>query len=89
MEKKTAMSDESEEERARTEMKTESQNAATSMREQWLVMQRMAVSKNDHILSFGEVFKTSLTSWNPFNVRFAITLLHMADCPQKYVCHAY
>ena len=30
------------------------------MREQWLVMQRMAVSKNDHILSFGEVFKTSL-----------------------------
>ena len=58
------------------------------MREQWLVMQRMAVSKNDHILSFGEVFKTSLTSWNPFNVRFAITLLHMADCP-KSTCHAY
>ena len=45
-----------------------------STREQWLVKQRMAVSRSDHILTFGEVFKTSLTSWNSFNVHFAILL---------------
>ena len=45
-----------------------------SMREQWPAKQKMAVSRNDHILMFGEVFKTSLTSWNSFNVWFAILL---------------
>ena len=38
------------------------------------VKQRMAVSRNDHILVFGKVFKTSLTSWNSFNIYFAILL---------------
>jgi len=55
---------------AKTEAKIETQNAATTMarsmstREQWLVKQRMAVLRNNHILTFGKVFKTSLTSWN-------------------------
>ena len=32
----------------------------------------MTASRNDHIVMFGEVFKNSLTSWNSFNVSFAI-----------------
>ena len=42
-----------------------------STREQQLVKQRMAISKNHHIFAFGEVFETSLTS---FNISFAILL---------------
>ena len=38
----------------------------------------MAVSRNDHILTFGEVFETSLTSWN------SVTLLSMFQC---MLCH--
>ena len=34
-----------------------------STREQWLAKQRMAVSRNNHILAFGEVFETLLTFW--------------------------
>ena len=45
-----------------------------STREQWLEKQRMVISRNNRILVFGEVFKTSLTSWNSFNIRFAILL---------------
>ena len=48
-----------------------------STREQQLVKQRVAVSRNDYILTFGEVFETSLTFWdsmNSFSVRFAILL---------------
>ena len=45
-----------------------------STREQWLAKQRMAVSRNDPTFVFGEVFKTSLTSRNSCNVRFAILL---------------
>ena len=60
------------------EAKIESQNAATTMvrsmstREQRLVKQRMAVLRNNHILTFGKVFETSLTSWNalPFFSHF-------------------
>ena len=61
-----------------------------STRDQWLAKQRIAVSRNGHILTFGEVFKTLLTSWNSFNVPFAIllTLLNMADRPNS-MCHAY
>ena len=51
-----------------------------STREQRLAKQRVAVSRNDHILAFGEVFETSLTFWNSFNVRFAILLT---------LCHTY
>jgi len=43
-----------------------------STREQHLLKQRMTASRNDHIVTFGEVFKNSLTSWNSFNVSFAI-----------------
>ena len=43
-------------------------------REQRLAKKRMAVSGNDHIRAFGEMFETSLTSWNSINVRFAILL---------------
>ena len=35
----------------------------------------MAISRNDCMLTFGEVFETSLTAWNFFNIHFAI-LLH-------------
>ena len=42
--------------------------------------QRVAISRNDHILVFGEVFETSLTFWNSFNIRFAILLT---------LCHTY
>ena len=45
-----------------------------STREQQLAKQRVAVSRNDHILAFGEVFETSLTFWNSFNIHFAILL---------------
>ena len=47
---------------------------STSMREQQLAKQRMTISKNDHILAFGEVFETSLTSWNSFIICFATLL---------------
>ena len=52
-----------------------------SMREQQLAKQRMAVSRNHHILTFSEVFETSLTSWNSFNTLShpSHTLLNMAD----------
>ena len=42
--------------------------------EHQLANQRMDVLKNDHILGFSEMLKTSLTSWNSFNVCFAILL---------------
>ena len=54
-----------------------------SMREQRLAKQRVTVSRNDPILTFGEVFETSLTFWdsmNSFSVRFAILLT---------LCHTY
>ena len=53
-----------------------------SMREQWLANQRVAVSRNDDILALGEVFETSLTFWNSFNIHFAIllTLFHTCCC---------
>ena len=54
-----------------------------STREQRLAKQRVAVSRNDHILAFGEVFETTLTFWdslNSFSVRFAILLT---------LCHTY
>ena len=72
---------------AKTEAKIESQNAATTMarpmstREQWLVKQRMAVLRNNHILTFGKVFETSLT---PGTLCHSFhTLLHMADHPKS------
>ena len=34
---------------------------------------RMAILRNDHILAFSEVFKASVTSWNFFNVCFAMS----------------
>ena len=40
----------------------------------------VAVLRNDHILAFGEVFVTSLTSSNSFNVRFAILTLLTLCC---------
>ena len=42
--------------------------------EHQLANQRMDVLKNDHILGFSEMLKTSLTSWDSFNVCFAILL---------------
>ena len=60
-----------------------------STRDQWLVKQRMTVSRNDHILLFSEVLETLLTSC--IIVRFchlSHTLLHMADHP-KTMCDAY
>ena len=48
---------------------------SVSTREQQLAKQRMAVTRNGHIFAFGEVFETSLTSWNSFNVHFAILLI--------------
>ena len=55
-----------------------------------LVKHRMVVSRNDHILAFGEVFETSLTSWNSLNIYMLChsfhTLLHMANSP-KSMCH--
>ena len=45
--------------------------------EQQVAKQRkcVAVLSNDHILAFGEVFETSLTSSNSFSVCFAIFLI--------------
>ena len=40
----------------------------------------MAVLRNNHIFTFGEVFKTSLTSSNSFNVCFAILLTLLTLC---------
>ena len=54
---------------------------STSAREQQLAKQRVAVSRNDHILTFGEVFETLLTFWdsmNSFSVHFAIVTLIVA-----------
>ena len=51
-----------------------------STREQRLEKQRVAVSRNDHILVFSEVFKPSLTFWKSFSARFAILLT---------LCHTY
>ena len=45
-----------------------------SRREQRLAKQRMAVSINDHILAFGEVFEPRSLPSNSFNVRFAVFL---------------
>ena len=72
---------------------TKSTAISMSMREHRLAKQRMGHLENDHILAFGEVFETSLTSWNSFNVCFAI--LHTVCCTwpaaQKhmhtYMCH--
>ena len=62
-----------------------------STREQQLAKQRVAVSRNDYILAFGEVFETSLTFWdsiNSFSVRFAIllTLCHTLGPSNWYSC---
>ena len=56
-----------------------------STREQQLVKQGVAVTRNVHNLAFGKVFETSLTFWgsmNYFSVRFAIllTLGHTYCC---------
>ena len=54
-----------------------------SMRKQWLASKQWSSRlRNDHILALGEVFKTSLTFWNSFNIRFAIllTLCHTCCC---------
>ena len=64
-----------------------------SMREQQLAKQRVAISRNDYILTFGEVFETSLTFWdsmNSFSVRFAIllTLCHTYCCTWPTVTKA-
>ena len=45
--------------------------------------QRMVILRNNHILTFGEVSETSLTSWNSFNVCLAHTLLQIADRPKS------
>ena len=50
-----------------------------STREQQLVKQRMAISRNHHIFAFGEVFETSLTS---FNISFAILLTIITIVPK-------
>ena len=59
-------------------------------REQQLVKQRVAVSRNNHILVFCEVFKTSLTFQNSFNICFVIllTLCHTCCCtwPILHTC---
>ena len=36
--------------------------------------QRMAVSKNGHIIMFGDDMETLLTSWSSFNIHFGILL---------------
>ena len=58
------------------EAKTESQNAATTSWSPWQDQRIWRSSgceaKNDHILAFSEVLETMLTSWNSFNVNFAI-----------------
>ena len=71
--------DESKEERARRNGSKDREQplpheVCGKIREQQLVKQRVAISRNDHILVFGEVFKTSVTSMNFYNVCFAILL---------------
>ena len=61
-----------------------------STREQWLVKLRVAVSGNNHIFAFGEVFETSPTFWNSFNVRYAtfshfVTLVPHGRLSQKHL----
>ena len=58
--------------------------------EQRLVKQRVAISRNDHILAFGEVFETSLTFWDSINslsIHFAIllTLVTLGQPSQKHL----
>ena len=65
-----------------------------SAREQRIAKQRVAVSRNDHILAFGEVFETSLTFWdsmNSFSIRFAIllTLCHTYCCTWPTITKAH
>ena len=55
--------------------------------EHQLANQRMDVLKNDHILGFSEMLKTSLTSWNSFNVCFAI--LFTLGCTWPTIPKAY
>ena len=62
--------------------------------DQWLAKQIkcIAVLRNDHILAFIEVFETSLTSSNFFNVCFAILLTLLILCytwSTKSMCHIY
>ena len=62
--------------------------------DQWLANQIkcMAILRNDYILAFGEVFETSLTSSNSFNVCFAILLTLLILCctwSTKSMCHGY
>ena len=77
----------------KTEAKTESQNATTTpwslWRNRWVrkrvaaaseTKKCMAVLRNDHILTFGAVFETLLTSLNSFNVLFTILTLLTLCC---------
>ena len=45
---------------------------------------RLAVLRNDHILVFGEVFQTLLTSWNSFNVCFVIFCCTWLSIPKAH-----
>ena len=54
----------------------------------------MAVSRNDYVLTFGEVFETSFTFWdsiNSFSVHFAIllTLCHTYCCTWPTITKAF
>ena len=57
-------------------------------REEQQLVKHMAVLRNEHILAFGEVFETSLTSSNSSNLCFAVLTLylHMADRPKSMCC---
>ena len=80
----------------RTEAKTESQNSPWSLwRDQWVwkrgvaaskAKKRMAILRNDHILTFGEVFETLLTS---SNIQFAVFTVVILCCTWSTTFHAY
>ena len=87
----------------KTEAKTGSQNAATTcevhmQRDQCVQKREAAVSeakkhvailRNDHILTFGQVFETSLTSLNSFNVCFAVLTLLTPCCTWLTIVKAH
>ena len=41
---------------------------------------RKIALRNDHIITFGEVFEKSLTSWKSFNIHFATLLALLTLC---------
>ena len=74
---------------AKTEAKTESQNAATTRRDRWVwkrgavaseAKKHVAILRNDHILAFSEVFEISLISLNSFSVPFTVLTLFTPCC---------